>query len=363
VIPLRPISAYVATLKPELPPQAFEPARSRLLWLPVHATVLAAGILGILQHRVPVLLLPVVSLVMGLSFAGLAFLGHETLHGAIVRNHRLRYLVGFVGFLPFTVSPRLWIAWHNLMHHGNANKPGVDPDAYPTLDEHRASALVRMSTDYLGVGRGRLRGLTSLGIGFTAHSAHQLFAAGPRGTLPRRELVLAWLETLAGLVAWLALLPLLGGVGFLFAYVLPLMVGNAIVMAYIFTNHSLSPHTRVNDPLANSLSVTVPRWVDFVTLRFGFHVEHHLFPWMSSRHAPLVRKLVLERWPERYQSMPFWRALLLIHRTPRVYVDDETLLDPETGERVATLASREAPKGSGTGSMPPREPEHPRRAA
>jgi fatty acid desaturase len=360
---LRPISAYVGTLKPELPPQAFEPARSRLAWLPVHAGVIAAGILGVFQHRIPTLLLPVVSLVIGLSFAGLAFLAHETLHGAIVRNQRLRYLVGLVGFLPFTISPRLWVAWHNLMHHGNANKPGVDPDAYPTLAEHEASALVRVSTDYLGVGRGRLRGLTSLSIGFTVHSTHQLLTARRRGTLARRDLLLAWVETLLGLAAWLTLLPLLGGVGFLFAYVLPLMVGNTIVMAYIFTNHAVSPHTRVNDPLANSLSVTVPRWVDFVTLRFGFHVEHHLFPWMSSRHAPLVRKLVLERWPERYQSMPFWRALLLVHRTPRVYEDDETLIDPETGRRVATLTSHETPPRSGTGSMPPRKPEHPRRAA
>lgn len=328
----------------------------------MHATVIAAGILGVLQHRVPTLLLPLVSLVIGLSFAGLAFLGHETLHGAIVRNHRLRYVVGFVSFLPFTISPRLWVAWHNLMHHGNANKPGIDPDAYPTLDEHRGSALVRVSTDYLGVGRGRLRGLTSLCIGFTAHSTHQLLAAGRRGTLSRRDLVLARLETLVGLAAWLTLLPLLGLAGFVIVYVLPLMVANSIVMAYIFTNHALSPHTRVNDPLANSLSVTVPRWIDFLTLRFGFHVEHHLFPWMSSRHAPLVRKLVLERWPERYQSMPFSRALLLVHRTPRVYFDSETLIDPETGRRVATLASQESPR-SGTGSMPPREPEHPRRAA
>jgi len=363
VTPLRPISAYVGALKPELPPEAFEPARSRLLWLPVHATVIAAGIAGILEQRIPLLLLPLVSLVLGCSFAGLAFLGHETLHGAVVRNQRLRYLVGFVSFLPFTVSPRLWVAWHNLMHHGNANKPGIDPDAYPTFEEHAGSAAVRVSTDYVGVGRSRLRGLTSLSIGFTAHSTHQLLAAGSRGTLSRRELALAWLETLAGLAAWLLLLPLLGPLWFVFAYVLPLMVGNAIVMAYIFTNHALSPHTHVNDPLANSLSVTVPRWVDFLTMRFGFHVEHHLFPWMSSRHAPLVRRLVLERWPERYQSLPFLRALLLVHRSPRVYLDDETLVDPATGRRVATLGAHEAPKRSGTGSMPPREPEHPRRAA
>ena len=32
-------------------------------------------------------------------------------------------------------------------------------------------------------------------------------------------------------------------------------------MSYITTNHWLSPHTAVNDPLVNSLSVTVPGWL------------------------------------------------------------------------------------------------------
>jgi fatty acid desaturase len=125
-------------------------------------------------------------------------------------------------------------------------------------------------------------------------------------------------------------------------------------MGYILTNHALSPHTEVNDPLANSLSVTVPPVVDFLTMRFGFHVEHHLFPWMSSRHAPLVRDLVQARWPERYQSMPLWRALLAVHRTPRVYEDDKTLLDPSSGQRVRTLFARV--KERIRDSMPPKHP-------
>ena len=47
-------------------------------------------------------------------------------------------------------------------------------------------------------------------------------------------------------------------VGF-FAFVLPLLFANGLVMAFILTNHGLSPLTDVNDPLVNSLSVTAPR--------------------------------------------------------------------------------------------------------
>jgi fatty acid desaturase len=128
-----------------------------------------------------------------------------------------------------------------------------------------------------------------------------------------------------------------GGLAFLFVFVMPLMIANVIVMAFIFTNHSLSPLADVNDPLSNSLSVTLPRWAEWLTMRFGYHVEHHLFPAMSSRHAPLVRERVLVRWPERYQSMPLGRALVMLHQSPRVYQDDVTLVDPKTGEVAPAL--------------------------
>jgi fatty acid desaturase len=354
VISLRPISAYASELKPELPVEAFEPATSRLLWLPVHFAVITSGWLALGNGWLPGVAWPLVSLLVGCSFAGLAFLAHETLHGAIVRQKQLRHAVGWLGFLPFTLSPRLWIAWHNRMHHGNANRPGVDPDAYPTLLEHRRSFLVRVSTDCFGIGRGRWRGLTRLLIGLHAQSTHVLLLALKRRYLGRREHALALVETLCGVAVWAGLAALAGPTAFLFGYVLPALVANAIVMGYIFTNHALSPHTEVNDPLANSLSVTVPPVVDFLTMRFGFHVEHHLFPWMSSRHAPLVRDLVRARWPERYQSMPLWRALLAVHRTPRVYENEKTLLDPSSGRRVPTLLARV--KERLKDSIPPKRP-------
>jgi hypothetical protein len=115
------------------------------------------------------------------------------------------------------------------------------------------------------------------------------------------------------------------------------------------TNHSLSPLTQVNDPLVNSLTVTAPRWIEWLTLRFGYHVEHHLFPAMSSRHSPLVRAFVRERWPERYQSMSLTRALLTLHRTARVYENDTTLLAPRTGRTCPTLLPRD---GASTDSTP-----------
>jgi fatty acid desaturase len=338
---LRPVSFYVRELKPALPATAFEPAHSRLWWLPVHLCVISLGIVSLAAGWVPWPVAGGVSLLIGASFAGLTFLAHETLHGAVVRNRRLRHIVGAIGFLPFMVAPRLWVAWHNRVHHGHTNHAGLDPDAYPTVEEYEKDPVLRIVTDHLGPGGRRPNGVLSLLIGFSIQSAHMLLRAKALGLLSAQQQRIALLESGIAAVAWFSLFIAIGWPAFLFAFVLPLLVANAVVMGFILTNHSLSPLSEVNDPLFNSLSVTVPRWVDWLTLRFGFHVEHHLFPWMSSRHAPIVRSLILSHWPERYQSLPIGDALLALHRTGRVYKNATTLADMLGGEECMTLLPRD----------------------
>jgi fatty acid desaturase len=335
-VQLRPISAYARVIRPLLPRRHFAPARSRLLWLPLHLALLVCGVLALVSPQLPWFTKPLVSLVMGCSFAGLTFLGHEALHGAVVRGKSWRRLVGWVGFLPFAVSPRLWEAWHNRVHHHYSNHPSHDPDAYPTLQEYQEKPLVRAITE-LGPGLRRLRGALSLMIGFSAQSVHVLFDARRRKWLTTSEQVRAFAETLIGVALWTTIALLLGPLAFMYAYALPLLVANSIVMGFILTNHSLSPHTEINDPLINSLSVTGPRWFEWLTLGFGYHVEHHLFPAMSARHAPALRTILRLRWPGRYQSLPLLRALRALHRSARVYESPTVLVDPKTGARWAAL--------------------------
>ena len=53
-----------------------------------------------------------------------------------------------------------------------------------------------------------------------------------------------------------------------------------------------------------------------------------------------VRDLLVEKWPERYQSMPLAGALRKLHTTARVYKDATTLYDPMTGAQFETLLPR-----------------------
>jgi fatty acid desaturase len=331
------IANYAQVLRRLLPANIFRPVPARLIWLAVHVAVIVAGtcIVAARLGGWPVSL--VLSLLIGHSFAGLAFVGHELLHGAILRQKTPRYVLGWLCFLPFTLSPRLWIAWHNRVHHGHTMLAGVDPDAYPTLEAYHQHRLLRIA-DYISPARGRILGLGSLLFGFSIQGAHVLVRlARTRSYLSPREHLAAALETLLGLFVWAGLAFFIGLGPFCFAFVVPLIIANVVVMAYILTNHSLSPLTEVNDPLLNTLSVTTPRILSILHLDFGLHVEHHLFPAMSSHNARAVRDALLRLWPERYQTMSLGRALLRLFSTPRVYKDPDTLFDPRSGAEYSTL--------------------------
>jgi fatty acid desaturase len=339
--PLVPLSQYVHAIRPDLPADAFAPVHSRLAWIPVHLAIIATAAVSMALGWVPWFVYPVLGIVIGISFACLTFVAHEAMHGGIVRDKRSRMIVGWIGFLPFTLAPRLWAAWHDRVHHATANFAD-DPDIYPTLKEYEASPRIRFFVNAFSLGGRRWRGVLSLVLGFSVQSLHQLISAERSGFLSARQRKIAIAETLLGGAFWLTVAFVVGFVPFLFIYVLPLVIANMVVMSFILTNHNLSPRVAVNDPLASGLSVTSSRLVEWVTLRFGYHVEHHLFPAMSSRHAQTVRTLVLEKWPERYQSMPLTTALGQLHATARVYKNDTTLIDPTTGAEFSTLMPRAA---------------------
>jgi len=275
----------------------------------------------------------------------------------VLRGKAAIRVLGWLGFLPFAVSPQLWMAWHNRVHHNHTGHEGIDPDMYPTLREYQTQPAARIMADYFGLGRRKLTGIASLLFGFTGQSQQMLWKARKTGMLRPHLYNRAIIETLMGVAVWTAVGFLVGPLAFLFVYVLPLIVTNTIVMTFIMSNHNLSPLGTVNDPLVNSLSVTLPRVLEWLTLDFGFHAEHHLFPSASTRHGRQIRDAIRAKFPERYQSMPLVTAIQQLHRTARVYRDDVTLIDPHTGETWPTLVPR--PRFPAPSMAPPPAPEAP----
>ena len=335
---LQSVQRHARELRPLLPSEAFRPAPGRLVWLPVHLAIIVGLALYVVVAGPPWWIAVACAVVAGHSWACLGFLAHETLHHAVVRSRAVELLVGYAGFLPYCLSPRLWTVWHNQAHHGNTGKPVADPDGYGTLGFWKKSAVVR-ALETIAPGSGYTRSAAFLFVWFSVHSLLVLAFHGPRnGYFDRvsRRGVLA--ETAAMVAFWIAVGVIVGPYAFLFVYVVPTLVANAVVMSYIATNHFLNPLTDVNDPLANSLSVTGPRWLERLHLQFGYHVEHHLFPTMSGRHATAVRDVLVARHGDRYLRMAHRRALVLLYARPKLHGTYNTLVDPRTLATFRTLA-------------------------
>src|SRR5262249_31310357 len=111
--------------------------------------------------------------------------------------------------------------------------------------------------------------------------------------------------------------------------VIPMMIANLGVMAYIVTNHMLRPLSSVRDSLTTSMSVTAHPLLDWMHFHFSHHVEHHMFPTLASDAYPMVRKRLRHHVGERYFAPSFHRAMITVYRTPRLYQNATTLVDPK----------------------------------
>src|SRR5690349_10012338 len=98
---LTPLSDYVRALRPDLPAAAFAPSTSRIALIPIYFAVIAVAAVAMGAGWLPWPVVPLVSVVIGVAFACLAFVAHEAMHGGIVRGRRAREVVGWLGFLPF----------------------------------------------------------------------------------------------------------------------------------------------------------------------------------------------------------------------------------------------------------------------
>lgn len=332
------VQHYAREARRHLPEAIFQPVPARMLWLPVHLGIILALAVYIVALAPPWYLAVGAALVAGHSWACLSFLAHETLHHAVVRNRLVERLVGYCGLGIYCLSPTLWVAWHNQAHHGNTGNPEADPDTYGMLANWETNvfdrALMKASP-----GSGRKRTIAFPFVTFSLHSlVVLLFHSHRHNYYARISRGVVYAEAGAMVAFWIMVFALVGAWSFLFIYVLPLFVANAVTMSYIATNHHLNSLTAINDPLINSLSVTGPRWVEKLHFQFGYHVEHHIFPTVNGRHAPVVRDVLVQLYGERYLTLPQHRALQLLYTRPKAHATYDSVIHAQTRQAFNTLA-------------------------
>ena len=331
-------SSYARQLRRDLPAELFRRSPVRLLWLPLHLGVIGLCVAGVLDDGLAWGWKLVLSALIGHSYGCLMFLAHEILHGTVVKNPFWQNAISGLCMLPYCIGPAHWKAWHNHAHHGHTSVSGADPDSFGNITMYLRNRVLQWTLRF-APGSGYLRSWLFLGFWFSFHALVTLFIHSRRydyWSPERRRRQIALFVAEVGF--WCGVLAVVGPLNFLFVYALPMIVANMLQMSYIATNHLFCDETEdVNDPLANSLSVSVPRWLGWVHLNFGYHVEHHIFPYMNPRHAPHVRSAIEARYGTRYRTLPLWKALQILYRTPPVHLSAKELVDVGTGAVFHTL--------------------------
>ncbi len=338
------LQSYAKELRQDLPAESYRAVPSRLLWLPVHLAIIGVAYTAILADERTLGVKLLLSIAIGHSFTCLAFLAHEILHGTVVRQRFLQDIFGGLCFLPHCLPPNVWRTWHNRFHHGYVGIKGKDPDGFGDPVMYRRSRLLHAILSFLP-GSGRLRSAFYFLFYFSFHVLFVLFLHSRKykywsARKWRNQVGLFTLE----IVFWAAVGSLVGFSNFIFVYLVPMMVANTIQMTYVTTNHWLCDETHdENDPLRNSLSVKLPRIVDWLHLNASYHTEHHLGPTINPRHAPLIHKAMAARHGRRCRRLSLFQILLMTYRTPRVHLSENELVNIQNGNVYTTLGPRGEP--------------------
>ena len=308
-------NVYAKKLRPLLPKQAFNPDPNKLILLFINLLILILGWgmgsqLGHWPKKWLWLYLPFM-IIMANSVTFLAFVSHDLMHGSVIRNYKIAQKIALVGLAAVWMPPTLWKIIYNQIHHNKTNSL-EDPDRNyyyqqpNTLGKRIQNLLVPSSeTTFVLLAVGMMmqwsiyafRNVLFVLVGnvniqqyapVTFTVTHQ-----ERWAIAQELIFIAGAHL--GVLAWLAFDPL----QLMLAYFLPVALGHAGMMFYIYTNYLFSPQTKVNDPLINGISLKVPRLFDVLHINFSHHAEHHILPGLNSDYYPLVRDLLGKLYPDK----------------------------------------------------------------
>jgi fatty acid desaturase len=334
---------YAKKLRPLLPAEAFVPNINQVWILLINILILIVGwaIASYLDRWNPYylwLFLPI-TIVMANSIIVLLFSTHDLLHCPAISNPRLRQLVSLLGFTMLWMPPTLWKSVHNREHHNKTNSE-QDPDRnylysqpnnwgkwiqnvfVPSSEVNPFLLTIGMAHAW---GVHVFRNLTSV-LFFNDKNAQYPVFAFSISEKDRQKIVGELIAIISLHVAILLSLQF-SPVKLLLAYFLPIWIGHAGLMFYIYTNHMLCRMTSVNDTLINSLSIRVPKIFDLLHINFSYHTEHHIFPSMNPNYYPMVQELLLTHYPDRFNLMDADKVWKLMLKTPRHYLNETTFTD------------------------------------
>lgn len=244
--------------------------------LAIHLGALAATSLPIALAAPlwPLLLLP-----QGILIVFLFTALHECTHRTAFHSERVNRLVAAAcGFL--VLVPPEWFRCFHAAHHRFTQDPARDPELVTPEPRSRAAYLWRLSG--LPLWWGSLRTLLRNASG---HCRDAYVPTISRAAVAReaRAMLAGYGLLAAGSIA-------LGSGLLLWLWLLPALLGQPFLRAYLMAEHGRCPH--VANMLANSRTTFTTALVRRLAWNMPYHAEHHAYPAVPFHALPRFHALV-----------------------------------------------------------------------
>ena len=224
---------------------------------------------------------PVLMLPQGILIVFLFTALHETIHETGFRTQWLNRAVAAVtGFL--ILLPPAWFRYFHFAHHRHTHDPDNDPELLSPKPETISQYLRYLSGGPYWTGMARLVVTNAVGRnrdGFVPEKGRDKVVSEARAFL------IAYAVLLAGsLAAQSALL--------LWVWIVPVLIGQPFLRAYLLAEHALCPH--VANMLENTRTTFTTRLVRFIAWNMPYHAEHHSYPAVPFHRLPRFHQIVAE---------------------------------------------------------------------
>ena len=239
--------------------------------LALYLAAVVASSTGIILHIPlwPLLLIP-----QGILLVFLFTLSHECTHQTPFARPWLSELCGHA-IAPVLGLPFIWFRYFHLAHHKYTNDPARDPEiAHQPRPSTRAEWLIYLSGWPFWRASARTLWTNAFGI------IDAPYLPARRHPAMRREArVILGLYALAALSLFFT--PLL-----IWLWIVPVLIGQPFLRAYLLAEHGLCPP--VADMLENSRTIFTNRLIRALAWNMPYHAEHHSVPLVPFHHLPAL---------------------------------------------------------------------------
>ncbi|MER9265077.1 fatty acid desaturase [Mesorhizobium sp. M0410] len=202
---------------------------------------------------------------------------HETAFRTAWLNRAVAAVAGFLILLP-----PAWFRYFHFAHHRHTHDPENDPELRAQKPETVSQYLRYLSGGPYWIAMGRVVATNAAGRnrdGFVPEKSRGKVVAEARLFLIGYAVLLA-----ASLTIQSALL--------LWVWIVPVLVGQPFLRAYLLAEHALCPH--VANMLENTRTTFTNRLVRFVAWNMPYHSEHHSYPAVPFHRLPRFHEIVAE---------------------------------------------------------------------